>query len=512
MSASGAIIQGHEINASQSLTCDAVIVGSGSGGGVMADRLTAAGMDVIVLEEGGYFTNKDYTRDVHASLIRMYRDGGASLMVGNPSIAFSEGRCVGGSTVMNGGMTYRTPERVMSRWQYEAGLSWMNPKEMDPYFSWVEESIHAAHQHPDSIGLGDQMWKQAAESLGMTVTANKRNQKDCMGSNICILGCPDNRRQAVHITYIPRAVQRGARVYSDCLVRRILARGSTACGVVADVIDRNTKAKRHEISVRAKIVILAGGAIQTPALLQRNKMAGKRVGKNLTVHPNIKMVGLMDREIFYWKGNHQTHKVLDYLDEGIMLATAGIPPAMAGMTLVQYGADSLRIMEQFNRMYVTGCLVDDTTTGSVKAYPKDVVITRYQVDAVAVQRMKRAACLLAEILFEMGATSILTGFATLPEITKREQIPQIYSHSIRPADIEIMTVHMMGTASMGTDPRRSAVQPTGEMWDLRNLFVCDASLFPTSIAVNPQVTIQALSARVADQIIGNKAKFWSQAA
>lgn len=220
----GAILDAGRMEGRGAIDCDVVVVGSGSGGGAAAARLAEAGLDVVVLEEGGHYTSADFTRGVAESLARLYRDGGSSVIFGRPNLFFQEGRCVGGSTVINGGMAWRTPEPVLARWRRDHGLDFMTPEGMEPYFRAVDESIHAAPQHPDSISPGDRLFRDSAESLGIPVTPNRRSQVECRGSNVCILGCPDNRKQAVHVTYIPR--QPGERAQG---IRIVVAERLPAC-------------------------------------------------------------------------------------------------------------------------------------------------------------------------------------------------------------------------------------------------------------------------------------------
>jgi len=318
----GKILQGFDTNKGFKEEADVVIVGSGAAGGCSAAELAEGGLNVVVLEEGGYYTSKDFNQDPATMTGRLYRDAGASVIMGKPNIVFSEGRCVGGSTVINGGMCWRTPEKVLKRWQWEFGLKDLTPEHMEPFFEKVEERIHVAPQHPDTISPGEKRYYDAARKLGYFVNPNRRNQKNCCGSNICIFGCPDNRKQSTLISYIPRAVEHGARVYSDCRVTKILTKSGRAAGVAGKVIDRETGKKSAGFEVKAKIVVLAAGALQTPVLLLNNRLANssKQVGKNFLCHPNAKAIGIFDEPVYYWRGVHQGHQIHEFIDEGILVA------------------------------------------------------------------------------------------------------------------------------------------------------------------------------------------------
>lgn len=506
---SGQIFNGVDIKSGETINADVCIIGSGAGGGCAAAELAEGGLDVVVLEEGGYYTSDTFTRDPLTMITRLYRDGGANLIIGKPSIAFSEGRCVGGSTVINGGMCWRTPERVLHRWRLEFGLKDMTPEKMEPYFKKVEERIHVAFQHPDTISVGERKYYDAARRMGYFVNPDRRNQINCCGSNVCVFGCPGDRKQSTLVSYIPRAVKAGARVYADCRAVKIKTKNGRAVGVTANILDRNTQKKIGKLEVKCKILLLAGGALQTPVLLLKNRLANssKMVGKNFLCHPNAKAVGIFDEPVYYWKGVHQGHQIHEFLDEGILLAMAGVHPALVSMSLPQYGRDSLKLMKQFNNMVVAGCLIDDTTTGYVRPGPGGTALMFYQIDKEETRRLIRGVALIAEILFVAGARKVLLPFANLKEISSIDEIPKIYDRPIPPSDIEVLTVHAMGTTAMGANPKRAVVNPWGETYDVKNMFIVDAGVIPTSISVNPQETIMALSTRTCEYILENKTRY-----
>ncbi len=251
------------------LGCDVVVVGSGAGGSTAAAELAEAGFDVIVLEEGSYYGTKDFKPNALDMIRKMYRDGGASAAIGRPPILFQEGRTVGGSAVVNGGMSWRTPERILEDWAKDYGLPGLRPAALEPYFERVERRIHVAYQDPESIGRDNQLLKEGADKLGWAIDPNLRNQLHCAGSNNCAFGCPTGAKQSTLVTYIPRALHFGARVYSNVRINKITQHGKRATGVSGHVI-RPNGTRGHRVTVRAKVVIAACGSIQTPALLHRS--------------------------------------------------------------------------------------------------------------------------------------------------------------------------------------------------------------------------------------------------
>jgi choline dehydrogenase-like flavoprotein len=500
---------GEKINRDVVENCDVCVVGTGAGGGAIAAELSEGGLEVVMLEEGGHYTSKDFSLDPGKAVPMLYRDAGTSAIMGTPNILYSEGRCVGGSTVINGGMCWRTPEKILELWRWEMGLSELTPGHMEPFFEKVEERIHVAPQSPESLGRGDMLFKQAADRLGWLIHPNRRNQKDCTGEGICIFGCPTDKKQSVLVTYIPRALDNGARLYSDVKALKVKIKNGIARAVEARVLDRRTQKKKpYKLTVKAKAVVLAGGTLQTPIMLMNSGVkCNGQVGRNFKCHPTVKAVGVFDEPIHYWKGVHQGHHIHEFTEEGIDMGVAVIHPAIFALSFPQFGRESLELMELHDQMLNMGAVVKDTTSGYVKRAPWGEPMPYYNIDHVETDKLIRAAALMSELLFTAGAKRVLLPFAALEEINGPDQIKKIYNTGIRPSGIEVTTQHLFSTCRMGANPRRSVLNPWGECWDVEKLFITDASMIPSSIGVNPQETIMALATRTGQYILENQRRY-----
>src|SRR5229473_6211067 len=214
-----------DVTADLAVECSVVVVGSGAGGATMAAELADAGVDVVIVEEGGYHPTESFTAATGRALRTLYRDAGVGLALGRPPVLFSEGRCVGGSTVVNGGMSWRTPARVLERWAEQEGLRAISEKELDPYFTAIESRLSVGRQDPETIGRDSELFKGGAEARGWTVVPNRRNQLHCAGTSNCSSGCPTGAKRSMLVTSVPRALARGARLFADCRVDRITASG-----------------------------------------------------------------------------------------------------------------------------------------------------------------------------------------------------------------------------------------------------------------------------------------------
>ena len=384
------------------------MVGSGAGGAVVAAELAEAGLDVIVLEEGGYHPSATFTAEATSMIRRLYRAGGAQTTIGSPAISFSEGRCVGGSTTVNGGMCWRTPEAVLRRWATEHDVAAIGPEQMAPYFRRVERFVAASGQDPESIGADQRLLREGGERLGWAVLPNIRNQVHCGGCNNCILGCPTDAKRSTLVSYIPRALGFGARLYADCRVEQVVMQGKRAVGVRGRV----TAAGGHAgapFTVRARRVVLAAGAIQTPAILLRSAVRAPsgQIGRNLTLHPNAAVAALFDAPVNGWQGVHQAYQVRQFQDEGLIMAAVNLPPGLLAMAVRRYGAGLGAVMRQYNHIVTAGVLVEDTGAGQVRLLPNKEPAAFYNLAEQDARTLLRGTALLAEALFAAGARRVL---------------------------------------------------------------------------------------------------------
>jgi choline dehydrogenase-like flavoprotein len=483
------------------LDCDVAIAGSGAGGATLAAELAECGLDVIIVEEGRYYATRDFTADASAAVRALYRDGGATMAIGDPPILFQEGRAVGGSTVINGGMSWRTPERILDRWRREAAIDGLDAAAMEPYFARVEKRINVAYQDPESIGTDNHLLKRGADAMGWKVIPNLRNQVHCPGSNNCAFGCPTGAKQSALVSYIPRALHFGARLLSDVRVERIRFTGKRATGLDGRVV-RADGGDGPRVTIHAKLVVAACGAIQTPALLARSgvRSPSGRIGHNLSLHPNVKLTAVFDQPVRGWEGVHQAYQVREFEGEGLLFAAVNIPPGILAMTSHPRGEALHRMMVDYDKTVVAGMLCEDTATGRVRTIAGRPQAF-YQLAEFDAHKLIRGVALLAELLFAAGARRIATPFAGVPELTGPDDTRRLYAHPIARQAMEVVTVHMMGTAAMGGDRTRAVTDGHGRVHDADRLLVCDASLFPTPIGVNPMETIMALATRAAAHVL-----------
>jgi choline dehydrogenase-like flavoprotein len=471
--------------------CDAVVVGSGAGGAVVAAELAEAGWHVVVLEEGPHVRTEEFSTDALTAFRTLYRDGGLTAMLGTPPVGYAEGRCVGGSTTVNGGMAWRTPEPVLARWRETHGV---DVGDLGPVFDRIERRLSVGLQDADSIGRDQHLLKVGAERLGWAVVDNRRAQVHCGGCNACVLGCPTGAKQSTLVSYLPRAVAFGTTVVCDCRVERVLFDGKQARGVRAVGPDGG------RIVVRAPVVVLAAGALHTPVLLHRSgfRSPSGQLGRNLAVHPGANVAALFDDPVEGWKGVHQAYQVREF--EGVLMAAVNLPPGLVagGLRLDRHELGA--VMARYDRILTAGVLVDDTSTGRVFAVGGRPVV-RYDLSPGDARRLIVAVADLCRLLFSAGATRIHLPVAGMAALESADDGQRLLDAPIAPGRLAVSTVHLMGTARMGGDPTRTVCDSRGRLHDAAGLFIADAGLLPTPLGVNPQETVMALATRVAEGLI-----------
>jgi len=262
--------------------------------------------------------------------------------------------------------------------------------------------------------------------------------------------------------------------------------------------------------VRARLVVSACGAIHTPALLVRSgfRSPSGQLGHNLSMHPNVKVVAIFDEPVTGWKGAHQAFQVREFQDQGLLFAAVNMPPSILAMSFPHRGAALGQLMQHYDRMVLAGMLCEDTATGRVRTINGQPQAFYQLADADAAN-LKRGVVLLSEMLFASGAKRILLPFHGAAELHSADEARRLLSRDIPASGCEVVTVHMMGTARMGTDRSAAVTDPFGLVHDADRLIIADASLFPTPIGVNPMETIMALATRNAGHVIDHARRFLS---
>lgn len=480
-------------------TADLVVVGSGAGGAMAARTLARSGLDVVVVEEGRRHGVEEF-RQGHPleRFASLYRDSGATAALGRPPVLLPIGRGVGGTTLVNSGTCYRTPDRVLEHWRDEAGLAVADPSSFAAHLDDVWETLQVAPVPHAVMGRNGALALAGAEALGWSAGPLTRNAPGCGGCCQCSIGCPRNAKLGVHLNALPQACAAGARIVSDARVRRVLVEGGRAVGVEA------TRPDGSVFVVRATHgVVVAAGATETPPLLRRSGLGRhRRLGRNLAVHPAVSVSGRFEEPVLAWRGVLQSAAVDEFhLSHGILVEATATPPGMGSVQLPGVGRELLEELAVADRMATLGAMVADAPSGRVHGRRRALI--RYDLTRADGRRLVQAVGIMGRLLLAAGATEVLTGIPSHPRAADDKALDEALEHA-DPRRLHVAAFHPVGTAAAGRDPERFPVDEHGALRGVERLWVTDGSILPTCPEVNPQVTIMALALAVAWGIAGGR--------
>lgn len=476
---------------------DVVVVGSGAGGAVVAATLAERGASVMVLEEGPHVTVQDFEGPVFDRFQRFCRDNGMTQVWGRPPIPLPLGRVVGGTTVVNSGTCFRAPDRVLARWESEFAVEGASPDALAPYYESIEDFLSVRPVPWNLLGPNGRAAHDGAVSLGYSGGPLLRNIKDCHGCGQCAFGCPTNAKQAMHISYLPRAARSGARIYARARVRKLLHENGRCSGVEA------VTPWGGRVRIAAGHVVVCAGAIHTPVLLETSDVPdpSRQTGRNLRIHPATGVGALFDGDVKNWKGTLQSYYIDEFFDSHeLMFEATTTIPSIGAASIPGIGDEAMAELARFRQLATLGFYVSDTSRGRVRATRGGEAAATYRLNELDAYRMGTGIAIAAEVMLAAGAKQIYPGLPGIDAISAHEDLEQIRSRRIRPEHLRLTAFHPMGTVRMGRDPGASVVDPYGAHHSVRNLWVGDASTFPSCVAVNPQMTIMAFAKRTAERI------------
>lgn len=479
------------------LECDVCVVGSGAGGGTAAGVLAAAGLDVVVLESGDYYDDEDFDGGELDGYRRMYMYGGGAA-THDQSVGLLAGSCLGGGTTVNYTTSFRTPDDVREEWASH-GVPAFAGEDYEASLDAVCERLGLNQEH-NAPSAREQVLQRGLTELGWHSDFMPRNVRKCdqgRECGYCNYGCRLGAKQSVIKTWLADAHAAGTRILVRTRAERVLVEDGAARGVEARTADG------HRVSVTARAVVAACGAIHTPALLRRSGLENVNIGRHLRLHPATVVWGVYDEEIRPWEGTMQAiysdqHRFLDG-GYGVKYETAAIHPSLLVVFSPWRGASAhARIMEALPSSVPIGVLLRDRDGGEVRVGRDGHPTVRYRLSAYDTGHVRRGVEGAAEIHEAAGAQRIFSSHAREVAYRPGTGSPQEF---IRAADAcgwdaghcTYGSFHIMGSARMGGSPATSACNPRGETWEVRNLYVCDGSAFPTSSGVNPMISIESIA-------------------
>jgi choline dehydrogenase-like flavoprotein len=507
------VIDGAALLGDQAIEADVVVVGSGAGGGVTAEILALAGLKVVIVEEGALKSSKDFKMREADAYPALYQES-AARKTADKAINILQGRTVGGSTTVNWTSSFRTPPSTLAFWQRQFGLAGYTPEALAPWFEMMEQRLNVSDwQLPPN--QNNDLLRRGATRLGIPTGAIRRNVRGCWNLGYCGMGCPTNAKQSMLVTTIPSALDHGATLLTHMRAERFELVGERADELLCLALDASGLAPTgRRVRLRARHFVVAGGAINSPALLLRSSAPDPHglLGKRTFLHPTLISAGVFAERVDGYAGAPQTVYSDHFLHTqaidgplGFKLEAPPLHPLLLSTTMSGFGQQHAETMRQFPHLQGMLALLRDGfhsgSRGGEVGLRDGAPVLDYPLDEVVWDGARRALLAMAEIQFAAGATAVQPAHEMAARYTSWAQARQaIAALPFRPQIVRVASAHVMGGCAMSGDERTGVTTPDGRYRNLANVSVHDGSLFPTSIGANPQLSIYAITARLASTL------------
>lgn len=498
------------------LSCDVAIVGSGAGGGITAEVLTNAGLNVVIVEEGPLKSSSDFTQLEATAYPTLYQES-AARKTEDKAINIMQGRCVGGSTTVNWTASFRTPPETLEYWDRRLGLNSYNVGALAPYFEQAERRTNIA---PWVLAPNENndLLRRGAAKLGIGSAVIPRNVKACANLGSCGMGCPTNAKQSMLVTAIPAALDRGALMLVETRAQRFEFANGKVQSLVCSAVTLNgelASPNSRPTTIVARHYVLAAGAINSPAVLLRSKSPDPhhRLGARTFLHPVVISAGLMEQKVQPWQGAPQSIYSDHFLSTqaidgpiGFKLEVPPLHPVLFASGQAAFGREQARMLARFPHTHVIIALMRDgfhagAPGGQVKVRGDGSPILDYPLTEFVMSGARRALLTMAEIQFAAGAREVMPGHEMARPYTSWAQAKQdIPALPMKPLLTKVFSAHVMGGCGIAADEKEGVTRPDGVHWQLENLSVHDGSIFPTSIGANPQLSIYGITNRLAQNL------------
>jgi choline dehydrogenase-like flavoprotein len=478
---------------SRDLECDVVVVGTGAGGAVVGRELSDRGLAVVFVEEGKRLRRTEFVGSLVHAHTTYFRNVPT---IGGAPVLTLMGKLVGGSTAVNGATCIRPPPHAYRDWCDQIGSDDLSAENLAPHLEKVERALSVSEPERRYIGPIADVFDRGARGLGWRVAPVPRNAVGCQGEGFCDFGCASGARRGVDVAYLAPALERGGLVLSELRAERVVVEGGKAVGVEAFDPDG------RRFRVRARAVVLAGGAVPTPLLLLRQGLANRsgQVGRNLSLHPSVGAGAQFDELLEPQRYIPQGYMLTEFLRDGILVLAAQPDVNVAQMMFPFTGDRLMRAVDSLPHLAMFGLLIRDQARGRVWNEIGGHPAITYSMSRADVDLMQRAIVHTAELCFEAGARRFFPGLVGVDPLESRADLDRFKRRPIDAIQLGLVSYHPLGTCRMGKDPRTSVVDLDHQAHDVPGLFIVDGSAVPGPPGVNPQLSIMAMATRAGGRI------------
>jgi choline dehydrogenase-like flavoprotein len=475
--------------------CDCLVIGSGAGGAVAFRELAQAGKDVLLVEEGKAWEQKDFNTPVSELTQKLYRGGGVTPFLGKPAIGFGEGVALGGTTVINGGLLWRTPEWILDEWHQNNKIDGYSMDELSPYFDEIERSLSVDDELGiDGFDFDSQLIEQSAIDLGWKVVPVPRATKNCSRRNQCGTGCPSGAKQSVDKTYIKSGIKSGGRVSTRVKIVKLNKQNRVIKSAIGQDMVSGDK-----VLFRFKTVFLAAGAINTPLLLKKSRLSAI-AGNKLQFHLNLKVFAKFPDIINANKGTIFTRQVQEFEQEGLLIMGTNFSPPYLATALAHLDNNQFnKYFGMYKNSAVYTPMIKPIGSARIHSVLGDKIIT-HQLDQVHdLEKLRKALVVTSKLLFNAGAEVVILPLENCKPVKNYLEATNVIAQA-EIKQFQLLSVHAMSSCAMGIKDN-SVCSLDGRVRGLKNLYVCDASILPSNIGESPQETIMAFSHLIVDRYL-----------
>lgn len=477
---------------------DVCVVGTGPGGSAAAKILAESGLSVVVLEAGKWHEVSTFNNDSTKSSRDLYYNHGKRVTAGNVNIPYLVGKGVGGGTLVNSGISFRTPRKTLERWSELANLRETTIEKLTPYMDEAEKSFLVEVIALDRLGRNNTIFHQGIKNLGWSGSVIPRNTVGCRPCARCYFGCPTGAKQSADKNFIPKARDAGAEIYYNARVEKLRVENDKIVEVLVHAVEPLSFEKKSEFRVRAKHFVFAAGAVGTSKLLLKQSLANSsgQVGKNFRCHPTVGVLGKFEEQIDGFKSILQGYYCDEFFDDDILLETVWAPAEAIATILPGVGADLMARMKDFRHYAMAGGMIRERGSGEVRVDAEGNASVKYNLLQEDFARLTRALYRSTEVLLAAGAAEVYSDNPAAPVIRSRSELQKVEgaNPNLGPT-IVLEGNHAQGTCRMNNNRKNGVVDEFGRSHDLANLWIMDGSVFPDAAGVNPQITITALALR-----------------
>jgi choline dehydrogenase-like flavoprotein len=474
---------------------DAVVIGAGPSGIIAGMIHAAAGARVLVVEGGRYWPRGTFKRRQSWALQHLYQDRGQRVILGNVIISLQSGRGVGGGTLVNSAISFRTPDHILDAWVSEQGLDYWERASREALYAEVEQAIGVAPTAAAIAGKNTLIAKRGFEALGVPLHAYMpRSAPGCVGCGACQMGCPSGGKSSADVTWLPKMLRAGGELHADVRVDQLELVGRRAVGLRGAVVDPETGEAAGEVQIKAGRVILAAGAVNTPLMLLRQGLADTSgmVGKNLHVHPGSGCVARFDEEVLLWSGATQGYYAHMPGEPEVLAETFSLSPDLLVAQAGGVGPEAIEFLKGAKNMAACGVLIRDRSSGTIHRNERGIPSITYTMLEEDRRKLYKGIRFVAEMFFAAGAKWVMPSVANASQFPSLNGLDSFLKAHSDPMDLRLYASHPMGTCRIGEDATKNVVRPAdGRVHDVEGLYIVDSSLMPTALGVNPQMTIMA---------------------